>query len=133
MSAPLQISQSATLLTPPPSTLSYLYRGLHFLGSLSFSVRYDVVVKDSNSVEITGTGQSLCLLWALFPPCLSYSLPKETHSFRLSARVFFHCLWVVSMGHICRESDNKTNRSNNLFCHSPVPQAAVWQCLLSST
>lgn len=106
---------------------------VHFLGSLSFSVRYDVVVKDSSSVEITGTGQSWCLLWAPFPPCLSYSLPKETHSFPLSARVFFHCLWVVSMGHICRESDNKTNRSNNLFCHSPVPQAAVWQCLLSST
>lgn len=102
MWAPLQISQSATLLTPPPSTLSYLYRGVHFLGSLSFSVRYDVMVKDSSSVEITGTGQSWCLLWAPFPPCLSYSLPKETHSFRLSARVFSIafglCQWDIFVG-----------------------------------
>lgn len=53
---------TADSCSPPPSTLSYLYRGVPFLGSLSFSVRYDVVVKDSSSAKIPGTEQSWCLL-----------------------------------------------------------------------
>lgn len=99
MSAPLQISQSATLLTPPPSTLSYLYRGVHFLGSLSFSVRYDVVVKDSSSVETTGTGQSWCLLWALFPPILC---PRRLTVFNCQPGFFSIacglCQWDIFIG-----------------------------------
>lgn len=49
---------TANSFSPPLSTLSYLYRGVPFLGSLSFSVRYELVVKDSSSVEIPGIEQS---------------------------------------------------------------------------
>lgn len=61
-------------------------------------------------------------------------LLKETHIYGLSARfilfvAFRLCQWEVFVWN----QIIMTNCSNNLVCHSLVPWAIDWQCLLSST